>query len=140
MDVRDSQMARALQANGYKLTSQRLAVLEVLHSGEAHLTPAKVYERGKVILPRLGLATVYRTLDLLAELGFLHRPRMGDSAVSYSTCVTGHHGHLVCFQCNLIIELPECHASGAIQTLVERTGFRIDSHLLEFIGLCPNCQ
>jgi Fur family ferric uptake transcriptional regulator len=140
MDIRDSEMARALQINGYKLTSQRLAVLEVLHSGEPHLTPAEVHERGKVILPRLGLATVYRTLDLLAELGFLHRPRMGDSAVSYSTCVTGHHGHLICSQCNLIIELPECHAGDAIKTLAEKTGFRIDSHLLEFIGLCPNCQ
>ena len=140
MSVRDSEMARALQANGYKLTSQRLAVLQVLHGGEPHLTPAEVYERGKATHPRLGLTTVYRTLNVLAALGFLHRPRMGGSAASYSTCVDGHHGHLVCSECGLVVELEECYLTDVAQTLMDETDFRIDSHLLEFMGLCPVCQ
>lgn len=140
MNVKDSEMARALRAHSYKLTSPRLAVLKVLQSGEPHLTPAEVYERGKAIHPRLGLTTVYRTLDILAELGFLHRPRMGDNAASYGTCVNGHHSHLVCSQCGLIVELKECCADEAVQRLMDETSFRIESHLLEFIGLCPDCQ
>ena len=58
MNVRDCDMARALRAHGYKLTSQRLAVVQVLRSGQPHLSPAQVYERGKAISPRLGLTTV----------------------------------------------------------------------------------
>ncbi|MFZ5916359.1 MAG: Fur family transcriptional regulator [Chloroflexota bacterium] len=140
MDAKDSNMACALQANGYKLTAPRLAVIAVLQAGEPHLTPGEVYERGKAVYPRLGLTTVYRTLDILAELGFLHRPHMGDNAASYSTCVSGHHGHIVCSRCDTVIELEECYLHGAVQALVDRTGFRIDSHFLEFIGLCPDCQ
>lgn len=140
MSVRDSEMARALRAHSYKLTSQRLAVLEVLQSGEPHLTPAEVYERGKAIYPRLGLTTVYRTLDILTELGFLHPPRMGNNAASYSTCVNGHHGHLVCSGCGLVVELQECPLADMAQRLMDETDFRIDSHLLEFIGLCPDCR
>jgi Fur family ferric uptake transcriptional regulator len=99
-----------------------------------------VHKRGKAIHPPLGLTTVYRTLDILAELGFLHRPRMGEHAASYSTCVHGHHGHLVCARCGRIIELKECYTRDAEKALGDATGFRIDSHLLEFIGLCPDCQ
>jgi len=138
MNVRDCDMARALRAHGYKLTSQRLAVVQVLHSGQPHLSPAQVYERGKAISPRLGLTTVYRTLDILAGLGFLHRPR--DSAASYSTCVSGHHGHLICSGCGLVVELNECYLGDLAQTLMDETDFRIESHLLEFTGLCPDCN
>jgi len=140
MSVKDSEMACALRVHGYKLTSQRLAVLGVLQSGEPHLTPAEVYERGRAIQSRLGLTTVYRTLDILAALGFLHRPRMGGNAASYSTCVDGHHGHLVCSRCSIVVELEECHLTDMVQTLMDETDFRINSHLLEFIGLCPDCQ
>jgi Fur family ferric uptake transcriptional regulator len=140
MKGRASEMAHALRAHGYKLTAQRLAVLEVLQSGEPHLSPAEVHERGQAIHPRLGLTTVYRTLEILARLGFLHRPRMGDNAGRYSTCVDGHHSHLVCCGCGLVIEFTECYADGLAQRLVDETDFRIDSHLLEFIGLCPDCQ
>jgi len=140
MSVRNSEMARALRANGYKLTAQRLAVLEVLLSGEPHLTPAEVYERGKAIQPRLGLTTVYRTLDILAALGFLHPPRLSDDAAGYSTCVAGHHGHLVCSRCGLVIELKECYLADVTQAIMDKTDFRIDSHLLEFIGLCSDCR
>lgn len=133
-------MARALRAHGYKLTSQRLTVLQVLQNGEPHLTPAEVYEWGRAIHPCLGLTTVYRTLDILTALGFLHRPRMGDSAARYSTCVDGHHGHLVCTRCGLVIELEECYLGDVVQRLMGETDFCIDSHLLEFAGRCPDCR
>ena len=140
MDARDSEMARALRANGYKLTPQRMAVLEVLQCGEPHLTPATVYERGRAIHSSLGLTTVYRTLEILATLGFLHRPRLCDGATTYSTCVDGHHGHLICSGCGLIVELQECYLSTVAQTLMDATDFKIESHLLEFRGLCPDCR
>ena len=140
MKDRVSEMARTMRAHGYKLTAQRLAVLEVLKNDDPHLTPAEVYERGKALLPGLGLTTVYRTLEVLARLGFLHRPRMGDSAVKYSTCTDGHHSHLICSECGLVVELKECHAHEVAQRLMEETAFRIDSHLLEFLGLCPDCR
>jgi Fur family ferric uptake transcriptional regulator len=140
MKDRVSKMARALRAHGYKLTAQRLAVLEVLQSDDPHLSPAEVYQRGKAFLPGLGLTTVYRTLEVLARLGFLHRWRMGDGAASYSTCTDGHHSHLICSGCGLVVELKECHAHEVAKRLMEETDFRIDSHLLEFLGLCPDCQ
>ena len=72
-DPRQLPMAQALSDAGYRLTQPRLAVLQVLTENDAGLSPEAIYDQGKAIYPSLGLVTVYRTLDLLTELGLVRR-------------------------------------------------------------------
>ncbi|NLE75265.1 MAG: transcriptional repressor [Chloroflexi bacterium] len=140
MSDESHRMAQALRAHGYKLTAPRLAVLAALAGGAAHLSAAQVCQRGRAICPTLGLTTVYRTLEILTRLGFLHRPFSGEGLTVYNTHQTGHHGHLVCAGCGQVVELGECYLGEVAQKLMDETHFRIDSHLLEFSGLCPACR
>ncbi len=133
-------MARALRAHGYKLTPQRLAVLQVIQEGDEHLTPAQVLERGCTIYPGLGFTTVYRTLDLLSELGFVRRVHLGGGCHAYARVeeINGHH--LVCQGCHRVVDFPCFGLSELTEEMGRRTGFIVESHLLELVGLCPTCQ
>lgn len=134
-----SEMLERLRAAGYKITPARQAVLQVIEQGHAHLNPTEVLARAKELHPAIGRATVYRTLELLTELGILRPIYSGDNAFSFIRAEGGHH-HLVCADCGKIIEFDECIADELSHDLEERFGFRITSHLLEFYGLCEGCN
>jgi len=135
-----TEMAQAVRAHGYKLTPQRLAVLKVVHEGDEHLTPAEVLERGCRIHPGLGLTTVYRTLELLSELGFVRRVHQEKGCSAYVR-VKEKDGHsLVCHGCHRVVDFPCFGLEELIEEMGRRTGFAVESHLLELVGLCPTCQ
>ncbi len=132
------QLIDRLKDAGYKMTPARMAVLQVIDDEHAHLNPNDVLEHARRIYPKLGRATVYRTLELLTELGILRPIYMGESTPRFIRAEGGHH-HLVCNDCGEIIEFDECMAGDLTQKLQERFGFEIDSHLLEFYGRCRDC-
>jgi Fe2+ or Zn2+ uptake regulation protein len=139
--MRGTEMAGALRAHGYKLTPQRLAVLEVIQDGLEHLTPSQVLERGCRIYPRLGLTTVYRTLGVLSDLGLVRRVHLEAKCHGYVAASAGHRHALICQSCNRAVEFPgEEHLEPLIEWIEARTGYRIEDHLLQFSGLCPECQ
>jgi Fe2+ or Zn2+ uptake regulation protein len=85
--------------------------------------------------------TVYRTLALLADLGFIRRVHHDDHCYGYVRATLAHGHHVVCRSCRQVVEFPGSEDIGAIVGQVARsTGFQIDDHLLELMGLCPNCQ
>lgn len=127
-----------LSRAGYRLTPARLAVLAVIETSHAHLTPGLVLEEARTHAPRIGRATVYRALELLTELGVLRPIYLGDGGVYFIRAQGGHH-HLVCTGCGQVVEFDECMAGEMIHYLQERFGFQIDSHLLEFYGRCAAC-
>ena len=127
-----------LRSAGYRLTPARLAVLAVVETSHAHLTPGLILDEAKKHDPQIGRATVYRTLELLTELGVLRPIYLGDGGVYFIRAEGGHH-HLVCTACGRVIEFDDCAAGEMIQELQERFGFQIDSHLLEFHGRCHAC-
>lgn len=128
-----------LSRAGYRLTRPRRAVLEVLEAEGEHLTPSQVMERAQTLHPAVGRATVYRTLDLLSRLGLIRPMYLGELSPSFSRSAGGHH-HVVCTNCGTAVEIEECTAEQLIEAVSERLGFRITSHLLEFSGLCADCQ
>ncbi len=128
-----------LRAAGYKITPSRLAVLHAVEHGGAHLLPAKILAAARVRAPTLGRATVYRTLDLLTQLGILRPIYVGEGGPSYIRAEGGHH-HLVCSRCGCVVDFDRCIADEMVAELRERFGFEINSHLLEFYGLCPACR
>ena len=80
----DGETITALRVHGYKVTGQRLAVVQVMQGADEHLTASQVFERGRRIHPGLGLTTVYRTLDLLNVLGFVRRVHLDEGCQAYA--------------------------------------------------------
>jgi Fur family ferric uptake transcriptional regulator len=133
------QLIERIKKAGYKLTPARLAVVKVIDDEHAHLNPADVLEQARRYYPKLGRATVYRTLELLTELGILRPIYMGENTPRFIRTEGGHH-HLVCNDCGEVIEFDECMAGELSQTIQEQFGFEIGSHLLEFYGRCRQCK
>ncbi|MCL4859993.1 MAG: transcriptional repressor [Caldilineaceae bacterium] len=128
-----------LRAAGYKITPPRLAVLQVIKQEGEHLNPAEILARAQAIHPSVGRATVYRTLELLTQLNIVRPIYVGESGPTYIRAEGGHH-HLVCSDCGKIVDFDQCVAEQMVDELTERFGFVIKSHLLEFYGLCGDCQ
>lgn len=129
-----------LRLAGCRITAPRRAIVQVVYESGDFLSPAEVYERARARCSSLGLVTVYRTLDLLAEQGLIKRVHLEDGCHSYAGSVHSHGHHLVCRECNQVVEFADCGLQALIGEISRRTGFRIDQHLLELVGICPECQ
>jgi Fur family ferric uptake transcriptional regulator len=132
-------MAQALRQAGYRLTRPRLAVLHVLRENKEGLDPQEVHRKGKALCPSLGLVTVYRTLDLLAELGLVRRVHSEQRCHSFASAGRDRH-YLVCQGCHRVIEFPCDGLASLIEGVRQRTGYTVTGHLVELSGLCPTCQ
>ncbi len=133
-------LMRALTQAGYKLTRPRRAVVEVMADSAGTLDPAEVFSRAQRLYPRLGLTTVYRTMELMADLGLVRRIHTEDGCHGYALRGAGHGHHLICRGCNQVVEFHDCDLSPIIGAVAQRTGFTIQDHWLELFGLCPRCQ
>ena len=140
MRLTEKKVAASLRQHGYKLTPQRRAVIRTIASTQDHLTPTAIYERAHQLYPNIGLVTVYRTLDILAELKLICELHAGDSCHSYTISTPEHHHHLICSNCGTVVDFSGYDLSELEQRLSLETGFKIEGHLLEFIGLCQTCQ
>ena len=123
-----------------KLTRPRRAVLDVITHSQRHLTPAEVYRKARVKYPKIGLTTVYRTLDLLVELGYIQRIHLEQGCHSYAATAREHGHHLVCSECGRAEEFADCDLEPLMQALRAKTGYEIDVHMLELMGRCPTCR
>lgn len=133
---------RILNRNQYKLTPQRKAVLDVLQQTRGtHMTAEDIYNEVKKSNPRIGIATVYRTLELLARLEIVHKNIFDEGKYRYEFCENdGHfHHHFLCSNCGVIIEVEEDYLS-FLEEELERRGFYISDHNLQIYGLCPECH
>ena len=140
MRLTERKIAATLRQHGYKLTPQRRSVIRTIASTQDHLTPAAIYQKVHQDQPSIGLATIYRTLDILAKLELICELHAGGSCHSYTISASGHHHHLICSNCGVVIDFAGYDLGEMQEKLSRGTGFRIDGHLLEFIGLCPACQ
>lgn len=128
-----------LRAAGYKITPARRAVLTVIEREGEHLNPAEILEQARSITPGIGRATVYRTLELLTQLGLVRPIYLSEGSPSYIRAEGGHH-HMVCSACGTVIDFDQCVAGDMAEELRKRYGFAVQSHLLEFYGLCRDCN
>lgn len=135
-----SELSEALQSGGYRLTRARKAIFQVLIESGGHVSADDVAGAVHHLEPSVGRMTVYRTLELLRQLGLVQPVYQGTGAAHYVLMVEGHHHHLICSTCDRVIEFDECMAQEMGKRLGERFAFQIQGHLLEFYGLCPECQ
>lgn len=133
-------MTQALRNRGLKLTQARNAVLQVLGAAPDHLRVTEVYRRARRIAPRIGLASVYRTMELLARLNLVRPVHMEHRHRHYARTDKVHGHHLVCNGCGLVVEFSDCRVDRLARSLARRTRFLIDDHSIELYGRCPKCR
>ncbi len=132
-----------LKKRHLRITSQREAVLSVfLDNPGEHLTADEVYEKLAHKNSHISKATIYRTIELLEEMGFLAKVNFNDGFERYEVKEIGahHHHHLICTECGRVYEIEEDLLEDLERLIEKRTGFKIADHQLNFYGLCPNCQ
>ncbi|OQX80464.1 MAG: ferric uptake regulation protein [Candidatus Omnitrophica bacterium 4484_70.1] len=135
---------------GYRVTLPRQIILEVLSKTSKHLSAEDIYIAVHKIYPNIGLTTVYRTLELLVQMGLIFKFDFGDGRARYELSEgpkgVRHHHHLVCINCNRIIDYTdfieeELKLLNQIEKgLSKKFNFKITNHLIQFYGLCDKCQ
>lgn len=129
-----------LRDAGYKITKARMTVLEVLQQNGGHLTSTNVLEKVEMRDATIGRASVFRTLELLTELSII-RPTYLESRTPTYVLLTGegHHSHIICVNCNRVIELDTCQVDDLAKDFEQRYNVHITGHLLEFYSVCDAC-
>lgn len=136
-----SEIMNRLQERDYKLTPQRQTVVQAfLDNAAEHLSAEDVYRLVKERNPDIGLATVYRTLDILAEVGVLEKLDFGDGRSRYEFSeARHHHTHAICLSCGKILEFMEDLLDPLEEAVSERLNFHITDHQVKFYGYCDEC-
>ena len=128
--------------NNYKLTAQRRDILDVLvgNSGK-HFSAEELYAEVKKINPDIGLATVYRTLELMCQLGIAHQLDFDTNYKRYELNLEGdHHHHLICVDCGKIVEFTDQDMEDFEKRLEKDYDFRIIDHNIKVFGYCKECR
>lgn len=138
-----SKLKENLKSQGYKLTPQRRAILDTIVENEGkHLTAEEIYDLVKEDCPEIGLATVYRTIVLLEEMGVVCRLDLGDNCSRYELVheeENHQHHHLICTQCSKVIEVEGDLLEALEQSIEEKYKFTIQNHSVRFFGICNEC-
>ncbi|MFZ5651478.1 MAG: Fur family transcriptional regulator [Bacillota bacterium] len=134
-----------LKAREYKLTPRREHILKVLlEHKDKHLSAEEVYNLVKLKAPDVGLATVYRTLELFCDFDIIHSMDFGDGRKRYefgdSESDGHHHHHLICLKCGAILEVEEDLLEDLESRVRRDMGFDVHNHQLKIFGHCKDCQ
>ncbi|WP_411844366.1 Fur family transcriptional regulator [Salinicoccus sp. HZC-1] len=144
MENRIERIKEVLQQARYKLTPQREVTVRVLLENEKdHLSAEDVFMKVKDKYPEIGLATVYRTLELLSDLKILDKINFGDGVSRYDLRKEGanhFHHHLVCMECGSVEEIEEDLLIEAEKIVEKDYNFKVLDHRLTFHGVCKQCQ
>jgi Fur family peroxide stress response transcriptional regulator len=138
--ARLDELTTGLRERGNRLTPQRMAVLKILAADEGHPSVEQIYESVKVDFPMTSLATIYKTVTLLKEMGEVLELGFSDDSNRYDGNKPYPHPHLICTECRNIVDPQVAALSELHQEVARSTGYRILSHRLDFFGICPRCQ
>ncbi len=131
---------RKLRSEGFKLTMPRLAIIEYLISVSGHPDVQQIYDGIRTEHPGIGIATIYRTVDLLERIGLLRTLKLESGHLRYEIIRPGdHHHHLVCTCCGQVSEFGDCNFQMIAEAIEKKTRFKIRGHNLEAYGLCSRC-
>lgn len=134
------QLVEFMAARGLRSTEQRRLIVDAFFEQTEHVSVDELLERVKAKDPRIGYATVYRTLKMLVESGIVHEHRFGDGYTRYElTDDDAHHDHLICLECGKITEFEEPQIEALQDRIAARYGFHVESHKHELYGKCSEC-
>lgn len=125
---------------GFRLTEPRRTVARLIAGHPGAFTAAELAEASRKARPPVGRATVFRSLEILADLGVVEHIDLPSGEHAYVSCDAAHHHHVVCSACGRSVDAGAGGLSRIIDEVARRSGYRIESHRLELYGLCPACQ
>ena len=134
------QWLQLLNENGYRNTPARRTIVDVIIKSPRALEPIEVFNTGRKIHPKLGLVTVYRTIEKLEELGLVQRVHQADSCNMYLRATKGHQHLIICTKCGKADYFIGDDVSSLIANVALVTGYTVDNHWLQLFGLCPLCK
>src|SRR6478672_11595281 len=126
MSSNHSASLQMLRDAGYKLTSPRLTILDLLEKSGGHITSAELLSLVEERDPSIGRASVFRTLDLMTKLGIIWTSVQGGSTIHYMLMPGGHHHHIICTNCNKLIEFNDCRLGALISMLEQEHDVRVE--------------
>lgn len=143
---KEDYLKNLLGEKGYKITTQRRVVYDVLlENKDDHLSPEEVFELIKDKYPQVGLATIYRTLQLFEEIGLVYKHNFDDGCNRYEILLPNsneihQHHHLICKNCGKIIEVKEDLMNSLEEIIEKQYNFEILNHMVKFTGICSQCR
>ncbi len=143
---RDVEQLRArlneyMNKHGLRSTEQRRLVTEMFFASSDHLSIEDLLEQVRLEEPKIGYATVYRTLKLLKDCGLAFERHFGDGVSRYEVAwADEHHDHMICLECEKIVEFEDEAIEDLQHKVAARLGFKLVRHKLELYGLCADCQ
>ena len=128
-----------LRSRGLRWTPQRRLLVDVLSRADGHVTGSELVERCREVDPATTPSTVYRTLDVLEELGLVRHGHGADGREEFHVLPESDHGHLHCQACGTTWELSAAEADGLVRSLHRRQGFVVDLSHVTIVGRCAGC-
>jgi Fe2+ or Zn2+ uptake regulation protein len=139
MTCSPAHLAQQVREKGFRLTPQRMAIMNALHAAGAHLSATEIYARVHTSTPGLTEPTIYRTLDFLAQNGLVSVTHTGGGRLEYELARHQHH-HIVCSCCGQEQEVSQAQIQAIYDQVEQITGYRITEKHLTFMGQCPRCK
>jgi Fur family ferric uptake transcriptional regulator len=137
---RAAEILDRIAEQGHRLTGPRQALVQILAARDHHFSAQEAWEEVQANGLDIGRATVFRTLDLLTDLGILDRMHAGDGCHRYVVCEARHHHHAMCTDCGRVQPFEAGDMEAQINRIAETLGFSVMTHHLELIGHCAECR
>jgi Fur family ferric uptake transcriptional regulator len=135
-----SALEAAIEAVGRRLTRPRRVVAALIDARDGAFSAADLVADARERRLGIGRATIFRAIELLAEIGALERIDLPTGEHAYVPCSPAHHHHVVCRRCSRSVEIGDLGLGALARDIARKTGYRIDEHRLELFGLCPDCR
>jgi len=135
-----SDWLKCLRENGYRLTAPRQAVVEIIASSQHVLSPLDVYDKARSRYPKIGLVTVYRTVEKLAELNLIQRVHQPSGCHAFIGGFSGHVHLLICESCGRAVYFEGEKLDALMANVENESGFKVHDHWFQLFGICSDCQ
>jgi Fur family ferric uptake transcriptional regulator len=139
-DERFARFEEHLRGQSLKSTAQRDTIARTFFASRGHISVEELYREVRKKNPRIGYATVYRTMKLLTECGLADERHFRGGEARYESAEKRHHDHLICEACGRIVEFEEERIERLQEEIAARLGFRLTGHRMELYGFCPACR
>ncbi len=130
-----------IRQKSLRSSEKRLTILEAFLEADRHLTAEELYAAVRKKDPSIGIATIYRTLQLFTECGISGELSLGDTVTRYyPTGGKEHHDHLICLRCGRVVNILSSGIEKTQERLARKNGFLLESHRLDLFGVCGDCR
>ena len=129
-----------IRAQGLRITPQRMAILKTLIGNPNHPTVEKIHTEVKKDFPMTSLATTYKMVNLLKEMGEILEINRGNGKAHYDGVISEPHPHLICTQCHNVDDVDVPDLKELPQTITQNAGYQFVGYQFDLLGICPECQ